>query len=170
MRCEIMHLKSIFMMTAFTIAAAGASVALSDQIAGQARVVDGDTLVVDDRKIRLNGVDAPEMRQNCLDASNEWYPCGNEAAQALSRRISGQPVTCVLNPQPDRYGRAIGTCWFSDGEDMQSWLVRWGWAVAYRRYSSRYLHDESRARGNRSGIWRGRFVVPWHWRRGARLQ
>ena len=145
------------------------SAAATGQVTGPVRVVDGDTLVMDDLRIRLSGIDAPEERQNCLDAHNRWYMCGREATQALTHRIAGKPVSCVLDPQPDRYGRALGTCWFSDGKQLQSWLVRRGWAVAYRRYSRRYLHEEDLARADRAGIWRGRFVMPWDWRRGARL-
>ena len=171
MRCSNKHLRSVLMQAVVAIASllAAASMAMSDEFTGPVRVVDGDTLVMDDRKIRLSGIDAPEMRQNCLDLNNQWYPCGRKAAQALSRRISGQPVTCALSLQPDQYGRALGSCSFIDGEDMQSWLVRNGWAVAYRRYSLLYLHDESFARDNRAGIWSGRFVMPWNWRRGGRL-
>ena len=141
----------------------------SSQITGTVRVLDGDTLVMAGHKIRLSGIDAPESRQKCLDAKNQWYMCGREATQALAHRIAGKPVTCMLNPQPDRYGRLLGTCWFSDGVKVQSWLVSHGWAVAYRRYSLRYLGEEVFARSQRNGIWRGRFVMPWHWRRGYRL-
>ena len=155
--------------TAIVMLLAAVSLSASDQITGLVRVVDGDTLVMHERKIRLSGIDAPEARQNCLDENNQWFPCGHEATLALVRRNSGNQVSCVLNPQPDRYGRALGTCSFSDNESMQSWLVRHGWAVAYRRYSLQYVHDEEFARTTRAGIWRGRFIMPWDWRRSARL-
>ncbi len=149
---------------------AAASLTASDQVTGPVRVVDGDTLVMYDRKIRLSGIDAPEAQQKCLNANNQWYPCGQAATRALTKRISTNPVTCVMNPTPDRYGRALGTCWFSDNERVQSWLVRSGWAVAYRRYSLQYLQEEDYARTLRTGIWSGSFVMPWDWRRGARLR
>ncbi len=141
----------------------------SSQITGTVRVVDGDTLVMANHKIRLSGIDAPESRQKCLDAENQWYMCGREATQALVQRIASNPVTCDIDPHPDRYGRSLGTCWFSDGVQVQSWLVRHGWALAYSQYSLRYLGEEDLARTQRNGIWRGRFVLPWRWRRGARL-
>ena len=160
------------MKTAITLATllAVATAAASSQFAGTVRVVDGDTLVMAGHKIRLHGIDAPESLQECLDVKNQWYMCGREATQALEDRIAGKPVTCVLNPRPDRYGRSLGTCWFSDGVQVQSWLVRHGWAVAYRRYSLRYLVEEDLARTQRNGIWRGEFVMPWNWRRGGRLK
>ena len=164
---QFQKLKAVLAIAALL---ATVSTAASDQFTGLVRVVDGDTLIIHGRKIRLSGIDAPEARQNCLDANNQWYPCGQEATRALSQRISGNQVTCVLNPTPDRYGRALGTCWFSDNECLQSWLVRRGWAVAYRRYSLQYLHEEDFARITRAGIWRGRFVMHWDWRRGARLR
>ena len=147
-----------------------ASLTASDLVTGSVRVVDGDTLVMHDRRIRLSGIDAPEAQQQCLDENNKWYPCGQAATRALTKRISTNPVSCVLNPTSDRYGRALGTCWFSDNESVQSWLVRSGWAVAYRRYSLQYLHEEDYARTHRTGIWSGRFVMPWDWRRGAKLR
>lgn len=155
---------------AIAILLATLSLTASDQVTGSVRVVDADTLIMHGRKIRLIGIDAPEAQQNCLDAKNQWYPCGQAATRALSKRISTNPVTCVLNPTPDRYGRALGTCWFSDSEPVQSWLVRGGWAVAYRRYSLQYLQEEDYARTHRTGIWSGKFVMPWDWRRGARLR
>ena len=111
---------------AIVVLLATVSLTASDQVTGLVRVVDGDTLVMHDRKIRLSGIDAPEAQQKYLDAKNQWYPCGQAATRALSQRISTNPVTCVLNPTPDRYGRALGTCWFSDNERLQSWLVRRG--------------------------------------------
>ena len=154
---------------AITALLAVATVTASSQITGTVRVVDGDTLIMADHKIRLIGVDAPESHQECLDEKHQWYMCGRVAAQALVHRIAGKPVTCEINSQPDRYGRLLGTCWFTDGVQVQSWLVYHGWAVAYRRYSLRYLGEEDLARTQRHGIWRGRFVMPWNWRRGARL-
>ena len=48
-------------------------------------------------------------------------------------------------------------------------MVRQGWALAYRKYSTAYVTDEEAARANGAGIWRGDFVPPWHWRRSQRL-
>ena len=77
-------------------------------------------------------------------------------------------VTCEERDR-DRYGRVVAVCRHS-GRDIYAWLVREGWALAYRRYSLAYVNEEAAARSARRGIWRGEFVPPWDWRRGARLE
>ena len=79
----------------------------------------------------------------------------------------GRPVHCTVSGR-DRYGRAIAVCSIS-GTDINAWMVSDGWALAYRRYFRGYIRHEDRARAGRLGIWRGKFVKPWDWRRGARL-
>ena len=77
-------------------------------------------------------------------------------------------VTCE-DHGTDRYGRMIGQCYVR-GEDIEAWLVWNGWALAYRRYSTDYIAQEQAAQAARVGVWRGKFVPPWNWRRGERLQ
>ncbi len=64
----------------------------------------------------------------------------------------------------DRYGRVVATC-FVGVTDLGCWMVAHGWAVAYRRYSDRYIADEQAARDAGAGIWVGTFIMPWNWRR-----
>ena len=135
-------------------------------LAGRARVIDGDTIEVGAARIRLFGVDAPESAQGCLAKSGRW-PCGEQATRALAGRIGSRPVACEERDR-DRYGRIVAVCRHG-GQDVNAWLVRGGWAVAYRRYSTAYVGEEAAAREARRGLWRGEFVPPWDWRRGARL-
>lgn len=81
----------------------------------------------------------------------------------LSRRV----VSCRVR-DVDRYDRKVAVCFLS-GEDLNSWLVSEGWAVAYREYSTDYVSEEDSARRARRNIWTGSFVMPWDWRRGQRL-
>ena len=67
----------------------------------------------------------------------------------------------------DRYGRLIAVC-HRDGVNLNAWMVRDGHALAYRRYSGDYVSHENAARARRVGVWQGRFVAPWDWRRGVR--
>ena len=76
-------------------------------IGGKTRVIDGDTLEVKGVEVRLQGIDAPEKRQMCKDASGKLYPCGEAATEALRKRVGGSNVSCALEPQRDRYGRAL---------------------------------------------------------------
>ncbi|MYI69897.1 MAG: thermonuclease family protein, partial [Boseongicola sp. SB0673_bin_14] len=128
------------------------------------RVIDADTVDVDGTRFRLHGIDAPETRQTCRAMGRTWN-CGAAATEALRARAEG--MSCS-GGETDRYGRTIGTC-SAGGTDLNAWLVANGWALAYLQYSGDYADEEAQARAARLGIHRGRFVDPWDWRRGERL-
>jgi endonuclease YncB( thermonuclease family) len=131
-------------------------------VTGTARVVDGDTIHIGKSKIRLHGIDAPESKQTCAAGGKEW-PCGQEATQALVEAISGQPVTCKGGKR-DRYKRLLAVCYVGD-VNLNAMMVRNGWALAYRRYSTDYVDAEGIAEKAKAGLWRGEFEKPWVWRR-----
>lgn len=136
-------------------------------ISGTASVIDADTLDIRSERIRLVGVDAPESGQKCLDAGNKLVRCGTIAANALDAWINRNPVTCISEGK-DRYQRVLGKCTVR-GESVQDWLVRNGHAVAYRSYSTEFVPAEEAAHAAKAGMWAGDFVMPWDWRKGARL-
>ena len=146
-------------------AVSGATDRDSAEITGRARVVDGDSLFIGNVEVRLYGLDAPEWNQTCGLDGGRW-PCGRHATQALRSRIAGETVQCAERDR-DRYGRAVAVC-KHDGIDVNDWLVRSGWALAYRRLSDVYVAAESAAESERRGIWRGEFVAPWDWREAER--
>lgn len=136
------------------------------QVAGAPRVIDGDTLDLDGRRIRLYGIDAPEARQTCRRDGRNWH-CGEEAGRALSIAIGNRQMTCEER-DTDRYGRIVAIC-FAGGENMNAWMVRNGWAVAYRQYGGAiYDAEEDAAKSARRGIWSGPFMMPWDWRQQNR--
>ena len=135
-------------------------------ITGVASVTDGDSLEIRGTRIRLHGIDAPESRQHCTRPSGQQWRCGQQAALALPDRIGRRRVSCVTR-DIDRYGRTIAIC-SQNGVDLNAWMVREGWAVAYRRYSQDYVRNEADARRAGRNIWSGTVVMPWDWRRGAR--
>ena len=141
--------------------------ARAETLTGQVRVVDGDTLVLDGTRVRLDGIDALETGQTCARNGTGWA-CGSSATEAMRRLIDRRQVRCEVSGR-DRYGRAIAAC-FARGQDLQEELVRQGLALAYRRYSTRYVPAEDAARAARAGIWAGSFVEPWRWRRQQRRQ
>lgn len=149
---------------AFMLAAA-APVGAAD-IAGRASVIDGDTIDIHGERIRLHGIDAPEGAQRCY-RDGELWPCGRRAAFALADHIGARTVRCEPRDR-DRYGRIVAVC-FAGGADIGAWMVRQGWALAYRRYSTAYVDEEDTARAARAGLWEGTFTAPWDWRRGERL-
>ena len=134
-------------------------------VTGPARIVDGDTVHIGKTKIRFHGIDAPESKQACTADGKEW-PCGQEATQALVEAISDQPVTCK-GGERDRYKRLLAVCYVGD-INLNDMMVRNGWALAYRRYSTDYVEAEAAAEKARAGIWRGEFEKPWEWRRSKR--
>jgi endonuclease YncB( thermonuclease family) len=138
------------------------------EITGAARVVDGDTVEVQGVKIRLHGIDAPESKQQCQRTSGEFWACGKQATLALAEKINGSQIRCDGRDQ-DRYGRVIAVC-FSGDTDLNAWMVSQGWAVSYRKYSEDYVRQEETAQSVHLGVWTGKFIMPWDWRRGHRLE
>jgi len=135
----------------------------ASEISGFAVVTDGDTIKISNNKIRLHGVDAPEKKQNCTKNAKE-YNCGVVATMALIKKISKNIVKCSTQKNKDRYNRFIGVC-FVDHIDLNKWMVRNGYAVAYRRYSKDYILDEEFAKKNKLGLWSGTFLKPEKWRK-----
>src|SRR5262245_28569771 len=131
-----------------------------------ARADDADTLTVDGIAYRLDGVDAPEIDQYCIDHAGP-YPCGAFALEALQELIGDRPVVCRdLGPDPEFPRRRIGNC-TADGIDLQHWLVRQGWAVNVDPLG-RFADDEREARERPISIWRGCFVAPHDFRKGRK--
>ena len=152
-----------------TLAAAiGLAVCQAGQLSGPvSRVADGDTLRVSGETVRLWGLDAPEKRQECADASGRPYPCGERSRLALEALALGKTATCEVKDR-DRYGRVVAACSVG-GRDLARQMVEAGLALDYRRYShGAYAAAEESARLARRGMWSGRFVPPADWRRGAR--
>ena len=151
------------MSGAFIHLAAAAALAL---VQGQPHVTDGDTIRIGETRIRLEGIDAPEMSQQCTKADGSDWKCGEDAKAALIQKIGNEAVRCEISGA-DRYGRSLGTCWIGK-LNLNGWLVQAGWSVAYRRYSVRYGADEQAAHGKRLNIWSGGFEPPSDYRAGQR--
>ncbi len=135
---------------------------------GEARAIDGDTLQVGEIRLRLHGVDAPELRQTCEDSAGDAWACGRRAASELAAAVAGGEVHCISRER-DRYQRLVATCW-AGGRDVGQSLVTHGWAVAYRRFSVDYVSEENLARYLTQGLWAGRVEMPWEWRQARRRQ
>jgi len=134
----------------------------SDPIVGMARVVDGDSLEVAGKKIRIVGIDAPELDQACNNQGQVWS-CGQESKTALRTLIGSNLVHCS-NQGKDKYRRTLSVCEVA-GKDVGKWMVTNGWAVSYGDYK----FDEAIARRNRLGMWQGEFELPKSWRNKSEL-
>ena len=126
------------------------------------RITDGDTIKVNGEKIRFSGIDTPELKQTCIKQGVK-KPCGLIAKQILIDKIADNNVICV-NEGKDQYKRTLAECFVND-ESLSSYLVRSGYAFAYRRYSKKFIGDEDYARINKFGMWSMKFEYPWDWRK-----
>jgi endonuclease YncB( thermonuclease family) len=131
----------------------------SRSLEGRAQVTDGDTIRIGDARIRLKGIDAPEMEQTCSRAGRS-YRCGEVARRALIDLVSGENVQCRAAGR-DRYQRVLARCTVK-GSDIGAHMVEEGWAVSYGRD---YDLQEMRAQGRSAGLWAGEFERPQEWRR-----
>ena len=138
------------------------SLASAADITGAAKIREADTIQIGNSRIRLAGIDAPSVDQLCLNNKGDRWTCGVAARDELIRHTEGRNWTCHVG-QTDRRGRSLARCEV-DGEDIQRWLVRSGWALAYTRFSRDYEADEAQAREAKVGMWQGAFIAPWDWR------
>ncbi|MEP9369254.1 thermonuclease family protein [Xanthobacter sp. VNH20] len=141
------------------LAALAALLTRADEVAGPAFAIDGDTLRILDLRVRLDGIDAPELAQTCEAAGTSW-PCGAEARRRLEELLAVPLVTCRLRGT-DVYGRRLGTC-TATGQDIALVLVREGLALAVSGPAARAAQED--AQRARRGLWRGRFQRPAEWR------
>ena len=138
------------------------AIASAADITGPAKVREGDTVVIGNTRIRLSGIDAPSVDQLCLNNSGERWTCGVAARDELAKHAENKSWTCHTQ-RTDRRGRQVARCEV-DGEDIQKWLVKSGWALSYVRFSHDYDEDEKAARETKAGMWQGAFIAPWDWR------
>lgn len=111
----------------------------------QAGYLDGDTLTIGGHRVRLKGVNAPEL--------SEWT--GARAAEVMRELVAGADLRCELTGERT-HDRHVGWCRrLSDGLDLNSEIVRLGWATACPRFSDRYVAVELAARAARRGAWSG---------------
>ena len=134
------------------------SSANSDQLI----VTDGDTIRIGDERIRFSGIDAPEIKQTCIYQEIK-FKCGEFSKNLLIEKISNQEVSCIRE-NTDQYGRTLAEC-FVGKESLSSYLVREGYAFAYRKYSDKFIPDEEYAQSKGNGMWSMDFMFPWDFRK-----
>ena len=126
------------------------------------KITDGDTIKINGEKIRFSGIDTPELKQMCTKDGVK-NSCGIKAKQILIDKIADNNVYCV-NSGKDQYKRTLAEC-FVNNISLSSYLVRSGYAFAYRKYSKKFVADEDYARINKIGMWSMKFEYPWDFRR-----
>ncbi|MDC0151043.1 thermonuclease family protein [Candidatus Pelagibacter sp.] len=126
------------------------------------KIIDGDTIHLNNEKIRFTGIDTPELKQTCNKNSEIIY-CGIKAKKLLIDKIGKNKVTCIREGK-DQYKRTLAECFVKD-LSLSKFLVREGYAFAYRKYSKKFIKDEDFAKKNNIGMWSMKFEYPWDWRK-----
>lgn len=135
----------------------------SAKVEGRPRVVSGDMLVMGSETVRLHGIDAPEQDQYCENEYGRPFECGIQALDALTELIGGRSVTCIGDRRNDA-GQLLAVCYSGD-MNLNSRMVRTGWAVARPDEQPDFAPLERLARNERAGIWALKFIDPAEWRR-----
>ena len=130
----------------------------SDEI----KIIDGDTIHLNGEKIRFSGIDTPEIKQTCTK-NNEIIKCGILARELLIKIIANNKINCIREGK-DQYKRTLAECFVND-LSLSSYLVKNGYAFAYRKYSKKFIADEDYARSKKLGMWSMNFEYPWDWRK-----
>ena len=128
------------------------------------KIIDGDTIILNGEKIRFSGIDAPELKQTCLQGDQE-VGCGMSAKMLLVKKIGNNIPECISEGK-DVYKRTLAEC-FVNGESLSKFLVRSGYAFAYRKYSTKFIKDEEFAKANKLGMWAMTFQYPWDFRKAS---
>ena len=126
------------------------------------KITDGDTIKIDGEKIRFSGIDTPELKQTCIK-DRVKNSCGIKAKQILIDKISNNKVNCITEGK-DQYKRTLAEC-FVNNESLSIYLVKSGYAFAYRKYSKKFIKDEDYARMKKIGMWSMKFEYPWEYRK-----
>jgi endonuclease YncB( thermonuclease family) len=141
------------------------STASAETIAGQASVIDGDTIDIHGERIRILDIDAPELDQTCsVRAGGDTWPCGQRAAHALSEWISRYSVTCET-AGTDNAGRWLAHCNVA-AVSIATWMDGNGWAMPNQDCQCGKVRNASaHAEQANAGIWGGESQMPWEWRK-----
>ena len=135
---------------------------ISNTRSSEIKIIDGDTIHINGEKIRFSGIDTPELKQTCINNKKIIF-CGLEAKNLLAKIIDNRDVNCISEGK-DQYKRTLAECFVGD-LSISSYLVREGYAFAYRKYSEKFVKDEEFAKENNKGMWSMSFEYPWEYRK-----
>ena len=141
-------------------------------IMGKPQVTDGDTIKINNKKIRFSGIDAPEIyffgkKQLCI-LKNVEILCGKLSKEKLIEKIGNQTVNCKIEKNKDQYSRLIGEC-FIKNESLSVFMVKNGYAFDYPKYSNgKFIKHQIYAKNLSLGLWQMQFEYPWIWRKKNR--
>ena len=141
-------------------------------ISGKPKITDGDTIKINNKKIRFSGIDAPESyffgkKQLCI-LNNIEILCGKLSKEKLIEKIGNQIINCKIETNKDQYSRLIGEC-FIKNESLSVFMVKNGYAFDYPKYSNgKFRKHQIYAKKLSLGLWQMKFEYPWIWRKKNR--
>ena len=136
-------------------------------------VIDGDTILLENKKIRFSGIDAPESffrgkKQTCLLNSIKIF-CGEVSREKLEKKIANKIVKCIPEKEKDFYNRILAECFINGSESLSIFMVKNGYAFDYPKYSKKkFATFQKFAKENKLGLWKMKFEFPWIWRKKNR--
>jgi len=155
----------LFLLLALAVSSAAAA---QEKITGTAAGLDEDSIALQGNRVRLWGIDAPELNQTCLRGGQAWA-CGRDAARALDRLVVGRTVTCIVIVRDPLRRMIVGDCTLG-GQSLSRWMVANGWAAVNRGQTDVYVKEEDEARAARRNIWSSHFEMPWDYKIRQRLK
>jgi endonuclease YncB( thermonuclease family) len=140
-------------------------------LAANAVVHDGDTIQLGDITYHLDGIDAPELDQVCIDDHADPWSCGVDARDELAKLINARAVHCDdLGPDKTFRKRHTGVCTAEgDATSLNLEMIQQGFAISVE--PSLKIHDKddaATARTDKRGLWKGCFVAPAEFRAGKK--
>jgi endonuclease YncB( thermonuclease family) len=135
-------------------------------ILGIAKIIDGDSIIVSNKEIRLHGIDAPEYKQKCHDKNHILYKCGITALNYLKKVTKNKKLKCYISGK-DYYERYLSTCFYKQEKNwhnINAQMISSGWATSYSN-KSKYYPLMLKAKLNKIGIWQGKFLNPKQYRK-----
>lgn len=138
---------------------------LDKEFSGIAKVSDGDTIRIDEKRVRFIGIDAPETTQTCFDSNYNEYPCGKIAKEFLMNLANNKEVKCFYE-KFDKYNRYLAQCYIEEKMINQE-MIKNGMAVTYffGAIDPEMARLEEAAQENKLGIWQGAFQLPKDYRK-----
>jgi endonuclease YncB( thermonuclease family) len=136
--------------------------------AANAIVKDGNTIQLADVTYRLDGIDAPELDQTCIDDHADPWTCGVDARDQLTKLVGAHVVHCEdRGPDPAYKKRHLGVCTVEgEGSSLNQSMVRLGFAMNIGADKGGFADDEAKAKADRKGVWKGCLVAPQDFRLG----
>ena len=131
-------------------------------ISGKAKIIDGDSIMINKNEIRLFDIDSPEYKQICHDNKDNIYECGIAALTYLKKLTLDKKLNCHIVGK-DYYDRYLATC-FDKKININAQMIASGWAVTYNN-PSKYYPLMLKAKISKIGLWQGKFLEPKQYRK-----